>query len=111
MKKAYQFLLCCLSLLSENATAFTVLPKVAGRDHWSRVFSLAMAGGGLKRGAFYGDADATSSDVARDGVPLADLHTTVYKLMGINADKELMADGARPMEIIDGGNVVQDITA
>lgn len=85
--------------------------QVAGRDHWSRVFSLGMAGGGLKRGAFYGDSDATSSDVASDGVPLADLHTTLYKLIGINADKELMADGARPMEIIDGGKVVEDILA
>ena len=85
--------------------------QVAGRDHWSRVFSLGMAGGGLKRGAFYGDSDATSSEVASDGVPLADLHTTIYKLMGINSDKELMAAGARPMEIIDGGSVVEDILA
>jgi len=85
--------------------------QVAGRDHWSRVFSLAMAGGGLKRGAFYGDSDATSSDVASNGVPLADLHTTLYKLIGINADKELMAAGNRPMEIIDGGKVVEDILA
>ena len=85
--------------------------KVAGRDHWARVFSLAMAGGGLKRGAFYGDSDATSSEVAHDGVPLADLHTTLYHLMGINADKELMAEGSRPMEIIDGGKVVKPILA
>jgi len=85
--------------------------QVAGRDHWSRVFSLAMAGGGLKQGAFYGDSDATSSDVAQDGLPLADLHTTLYKLIGINADKELMAAGARPIEIIDGGKVVKEILA
>ena len=85
--------------------------NVAGRDHWSRVFSLAMAGGGLKQGAFYGDSDATSSEVAQDGVPLADLHTTLYKLIGINADKELMAAGARPVEIIDGGKVVEGILA
>lgn len=85
--------------------------QVAGRDHWSRVFSLAMAGGGLKRGAFYGDADATSSEVAHDGVPLADLHSTLYHLMGINSDKELMASGSRPMEIIDGGKPVEAIMA
>lgn len=85
--------------------------NVAGRDHWSRVFSIGMAGGGLKRGLFYGDSDATSSEVAKDGVPLADLHSTIYKLIGINSDKELMADGARPMEIIDGGNPVDDLIA
>ena len=85
--------------------------QVAGRDHWSRVFSLAMAGGGLKQGVFYGDSDATSSDVARDGVPLNDLHATLYKLIGINSDKELMAAGARPIEIIDGGKIVEGILA
>ena len=85
--------------------------QVAGRDHWSRVFSIGMAGGGLKRGAFYGDADATSTDVAHDGVPLADLHSTIYRLIGINSDKELMASGSRPMEIIDGGKPVEAIIA
>jgi uncharacterized protein (DUF1501 family) len=85
--------------------------QVAGRDHWSRVFSIAMAGGGLKKGLFYGNSDATSSDVDRNGVPLADLHATIYKLIGINSDKELMAAGNRPMEIIDGGKPVDALLA
>ena len=85
--------------------------NVAGRDHWARVFSIAMAGGGLKRGLFYGDADITSSEPSRDAVPLANLHSTIYKLIGINSDKELMAPGPRPMEIIDGGEPVADLIA
>ena len=85
--------------------------NVAGRDHWSRVFSIGMAGGGLKRGAFYGDSDVTSAEVSKDGVPLADLHSTIYKLIGINSDKELMASGDRPMEIVDGGKPVEAIIA
>ena len=85
--------------------------KVAGRDHWARVFSIALAGGGLKRGLVYGDSDATSSDAASDAVPLADLHTTIYKQIGINADKELMSAGQRPIEIIDGGKVVDELIA
>lgn len=85
--------------------------QVAGRDHWSRVFSTAMAGGGLKPGLFYGDSDATSSDVDHDGVPLADLHATIYKLIGINSNKELMAAGNRPIEIIDGGKPVDALFA
>ena len=85
--------------------------NVAGRDHWSRVFSIAMAGGGLKRGRFYGDADLTSSEPSRDAVPLANLHSTIYRLIGINSDKELMAPGPRPMEIINGGEPVADLIA
>ena len=79
---------------------------VAGRDHWARVFSIAMAGGGLKPGAVYGDSDATSSDPSVNAVPLANLHATIYHQIGINSDKELMAAGQRPIEIIDGGKPV-----
>ena len=81
--------------------------KVAGRDHWARVFSTALAGGGFKKGLIYGDSDSTSSDPALDAVPLADLHATIYKQIGINSDKELMAAGQRPIEIIDGGKPVE----
>jgi hypothetical protein len=96
------------------ASEFGRTPKVtpaAGRDHWARVFSIAMAGGGLKRGLFYGDSDATSSEPSHDPVPLHDLHTTMYHLIGINSDKELMAPGDRPIEIVDGGRVVKDLIA
>jgi hypothetical protein len=35
----------------------------------------------------------------------------VYDRIGIVADKELMAPGDRPMEIVDGGKVVKDLLA
>ena len=41
----------------------------------------------------------------------ADLATTVYHQMGIVADKELMAPGNRPIEIVDGGKVCQELLA
>ena len=87
------------------------LNNVAGRDHWARVFSTTLVGGGLKQGIVYGDSDATSSDVARDAVPLADLHATIYRQIGINSDKELMAAGQRPIEIIDGGKPVEALVS
>ena len=89
-------------------------PKInpsAGRDHWSRVYSVAMAGGGLNRGMIYGDSDATSSEPSKEPVPLHDLHATIYKLIGINSDKELMAPGERPIEIVDGGKPIQSLIA
>jgi len=96
------------------AHEFGRTPKVnasAGRDHWSKVFSMAMAGGGLKRGQWYGDADATSSAAAKNVVPLHNLHSTLYKLIGINSQKELMAPGDRPVEIVNEGKPVKDLIA
>ena len=40
-----------------------------------------------------------------------DFATTIYHQMGINADKELMAPGDRPIEIVEQGKVVEDILA
>ncbi|HEY1190376.1 MAG TPA: DUF1501 domain-containing protein [Gemmata sp.] len=87
-------------------------PKInasAGRDHFPRVFSLAVAGGGFKKGLVYGASNSTASEPEEDPVRVEDVLTTVYHQLGINADKELMAPGARPIEIIDGGAVVKEL--
>jgi uncharacterized protein (DUF1501 family) len=94
------------------SSEFGRTPKVnkdAGRDHWAKVFSVMLAGGGVKGGMVYGASDATAAEPEVDPVSPADLATTMYRLMGIVADKELMAPGDRPIEIVNGGNVIEDI--
>ena len=81
----------------------------AGRDHWPRAFSVMLAGGGTKGGLFYGMTNPTASDVEEDPVSHADLATTMYHLLGINAESELIAPGDRPIEIVDGGKVVEPL--
>ncbi len=96
------------------SSEFGRTPKInkdAGRDHWPKVFSVVLAGGGIKRGTIYGTSNATASEPDRDPIGPEDLATTVYHLMGIVADKELMAPGNRPIEIVDGGKVVKDLLA
>ncbi len=87
-------------------------PKInatAGRDHWPKVFSNLLAGGGIKPGQVYGSSDATASEPADNPLTVQDWATTIYSCLGINADKELMAPGARPIEIVDGGKVRKDL--
>ncbi len=89
-------------------TEFGRTPKIngtAGRDHWPKVFSTVMAGGGIKRGTVYGSSDSTASEPLDDPLTVEDWATTVYHCLGIVADKELMAPGNRPIEIVDGGKV------
>ena len=96
------------------SSEFGRTPKInkdAGRDHWPKVFSVVLAGGGIKRGSIYGLSNATASEPERDPIGPEDLATTVYHLLGIVADKELMAPGNRPIEIVDGGKVVKDLLA
>ena len=87
-------------------------PKInrdQGRDHWPKVFSICLAGGGFKKGQIYGSSDATASEPNQDPLTVENLATTVYHQLGIVADKELMAPGDRPIEIVDGGEVVSDL--
>ncbi|PQO32576.1 DUF1501 domain-containing protein [Bremerella cremea] len=96
------------------SSEFGRTPKInkdAGRDHWPKVFSVALAGGGLKKGYIHGASNATSSEPELDPVGPEDLATTMYHQMGIVADKELMAPGDRPIEIVDGGKVIKELLA
>lgn len=94
------------------SSEFGRTPKIngnAGRDHWPKGFSVALAGGGIKRGYVYGKTDATATEPEELPVTPMDLFTTVYHCLGIVADKELMAPGDRPIEIVDGGEVLKDV--
>jgi hypothetical protein len=75
------------------------------------VFSVVLAGGGFKRGYIHGASNATASEPERDAVGPEDLATTVYHQLGIVAAKELMAPGGRPIEIVDGGKVRNELLA
>ena len=68
---------------------------------------MLVAGGGFTRGQVYGAGDAVVAEPARDALPLEDLISTVYHQLGIDADKELLAFGTRPIEIAKGKIVRQ----
>lgn len=91
------------------SSEFGRTPKInadAGRDHWPKVFSVMLAGGGIKGGMMYGSSDSTAAEPEDNPVSPADLAATMYRLMGIVSDKELMAPGDRPIEIVDGGQLL-----
>ncbi|MFT5413533.1 MAG: hypothetical protein ACI9NC_006288, partial [Verrucomicrobiales bacterium] len=85
--------------------------KTAGRDHWPKVFSTMLAGGGVKRGSVYGLSDSLAAEPEENPVSPEDLAATIYNQLGINSDKELMAPGGRPIEIVDGGKVIKELLA
>lgn len=100
------------STLVMVTSEFGRTPKInqdAGRDHWSKVFSVALAGGGVKRGAVVGSSGATGNEPEETPITPEDLSATVYHQLGIPAEKELMAPGARPIEIVKDGRVREEL--
>ena len=101
------------STLVMVTTEFGRTPKVNqsnGRDHWARVYSMMLAGGGIARGQIYGASDATAAEPAKDEVKLEDFLATVYHQLGIDSNQKLHAfGGTRPIEIVKDGKVVKGI--
>ena len=89
-------------------------PKInagGGRDHWPRVFSIVMAGGGVARGKVYGASDALAAEPADNPLSVEDYVTTVYHLLGIDASQSLMSPGDRPQQIVMNGKVAEGLLA
>jgi hypothetical protein len=102
------------STLVMISSEFGRTPKIngtAGRDHWPKVFSVVLAGGGLKRGFVYGTSDATATEPENDPLTVEDLAMTIYRQLGIDGAKKLMAPGNRPIDIVREGAVRKDLIA
>ncbi len=96
------------------SSEFGRTPKInasAGRDHWPKVFSVVLAGGGVKAGHIYGTSDATATEPENDPLTVEDLAATVYHLIGIEHEKKLMSPGNRPIDIVREATVRKDLIA
>ncbi|HEY2910617.1 MAG TPA: DUF1501 domain-containing protein, partial [Gemmataceae bacterium] len=58
--------------------------KDAGRDHWARVNSVLMTGGGMKTGQVIGSTDSAAGEAKDDPVHYPSVLATVYKNLGLD---------------------------
>ena len=73
-----------------------------GRDHWGHVFSVALAGGGIRGGMVHGASDRIAA-YPRDGrVQPQDLTATIFHCLGIPAGTEVHDTLGRPLAITRG---------
>jgi hypothetical protein len=89
-------------------------PKInpkGGRDHFPRVFNVALAGGGVKGGQVIGSSSADGTEVKENPVAATDLLTSFCHSMKIDPKKENMSPIGRPIKIVDGGSVVKGLFA
>ena len=81
-----------------------------GRGHYSKAFSVVLAGGGLKTGQAVGTTDELGRKILDRPVSIPDLHATIYRTLSIDPAKELY-DGVRPVPITDRGRAVGELFA
>ncbi len=84
------------------------LNSAGGRDHWPRINSVVLAGGGVRPNVV-GTSDAFGELPDERPVQVEDLIATIYSLLGIDPSKKLSSPGGRPLPIVDGGDVIKEI--
>lgn len=83
----------------------------AGRDHYVRCWTTALAGCGIKGGMIYGESDADGIEVKDRPVTEGDFFATIYHALGIDPKIENYA-GVRPVPLAPfGSKVVQELFA
>lgn len=88
-------------------------PKInfsGGRDHWPRVFSVALAGAGMRGGVVIGKSDKIAGEPVDRPVTIEDLGATIYKALRIDYTKDYHANG-RPIKINKDGRPVRELFA
>ena len=84
----------------------------AGRDHWPKVFSVAMAGGGVKGGFSYGATDEHGYEAVEGRTHIHDWHATILHLLGLDHTKLTYPHAGRNSRLTDvHGVVAKDIIA
>ncbi|MDC0219178.1 DUF1501 domain-containing protein [Verrucomicrobia bacterium] len=79
-----------------------------GRGHYSKAFSVALAGGGLSNGRAVGVTDHLGKAILEKPISVPDLFATIHCALGINPHKNLYA-GERPVPITDHGQPLREL--
>jgi hypothetical protein len=83
--------------------------KDAGRDHWGPVASLLFWGAGVKPGFVLGKTDKHGAYTTQRPIAPADVAYTILDSLGIDPHKQLVTPDGRPVEILDKGEVANEL--
>ena len=81
----------------------------AGRDHYPKAFNAVLAGGGIQGGQVIGQTNDSGTEVTDRPVTVNDLFRTIYHTLEIDADHENISQIGRPIKLVDGGAVVEEL--
>jgi hypothetical protein len=82
---------------------------IPGRDHWGQVFSVMLAGGGVRGGQVVGSSDARGEAPRDRAVRPHDLFATLYALLGIDPDTTFEDATGRPVPVLGEGRVIREL--
>ncbi len=83
--------------------------KKAGRDHWGRLCTLAMAGGGLQMGQVIGESSPRIEVPATTTIKPQDLMATIMQMYGIDHRLQFVNNQGRPVYLVEDGKPISEL--
>lgn len=83
--------------------------SVDGRNHWPRVMSMLMAGGGFRHGQVIGESDREGGTIKSRPVTPGDLAATIYHHMEVPLDTTYLDPKGRPNFVVQNGEPLREI--
>jgi hypothetical protein len=83
-----------------------MINKNAGRDHWTNVMSMLVAGGGLPSGQVIGSSDDKGYAIKEGRVTPGDLAATTFRHLGIDLESQWTNSQGRPINILNEGRPI-----
>ena len=80
-----------------------------GRNHWPRVMSMCMAGGGFRHGQVIGSTEPDGGEIKERPVTPGDLAATIYRHMGVPLDGTYLDTQGRPNPIVENGRPIEEL--
>lgn len=93
-----QTLVVCMGEFGRTPT----INPLDGRDHWTRGFSVALAGGGLRVNQTIGSTDPQGKQAPKDPVKAADVLATLYAQLGVDYRQWFDTPQGRPIRLCEG---------
>ncbi len=82
----------------------------AGRDHWARAGFFFLGGGGMRHGQAIGSTNRLGEVPQERPIHLQNVFTTVYKLLGIDAETTTLIDpNGRPQYLTDERKLIHEL--
>ncbi len=80
-----------------------------GRDHWGNSMFCLMGGGGVKGGQIVGSTDRLGSVPKTRAVTPSNIHATIYTVLGIDPQLQLLDPSGRPTSILDDPEPIHEL--
>ena len=102
----------CRNVLLVVWGEFGRTPKInvtGGRDHWPKLGSVLLAGGGLKMGQVIGESSHDGSLPTDRPISPSDVLQTLYKHLGIDPNQNAINLQGRPIQLLPDGKPIDEL--